>query len=550
MRRAPTISEPPPVFDLVETAFHQLRHCSWSILGVYMMGTAPYVMALAWFINDMAHHPRADARCAPAAFVVAMLWMWCKTWQAGFVAALREKIRGAPPQPWTFRRVRTWWLTQTPLQAPALALIPATALVVLPLPWVVAWFENLSVYADASGGRLRENASRAWKQVWLWPWQNLSLTLVLALFGLFVAVNIACALMAVPLLLKMLFDVETHVSLGLASALNTTFLTVVLALTWLVMGPLCTATHVLRCFRGESITTGEDLHVALAEARKSRGRAGLVRIVTVVVLLHGLSAMDTAWSASQPAQHTSLQSAELDEVLDRVLAEPEFAWRLGSASEPMSDEPRSTMQRWLDGVRELVYAAGRWVRATAERFLEWLERLFRAQRQPRAPQTPWMQWLTSPGLLISAAICAVLVALSWLFWIRFRHGPASRSVHAVVAAPPNVVDENVAADELPPDRWRRLADELFERGEARLAIRALYLACLAELAVRHVIEIARSKSNLEYVAEMHRRARSEPERVQAFERLVEIFERAWYGTHSPSTSVWREMTVDAGRICA
>jgi hypothetical protein len=176
--------------------------------------------------------------------------------------------------------------------------------------------------------------------------------------------------------------------------------------------------------------------------------------------------------------------------------------------------------------------------------------MFRAQRQPRAPKTPWMDLLTSPSLLISAAICAILVALAWLFWNRRRQRPHTRAVHAAVAAPPNVADENVAADELPPDQWRQLADELFERGEARLAIRALYLACLAELSVRNVVQIARSKSNLEYVAEVRRRARSEPDRVQAFERLVEIFERGWYGTHSPSTPIWREVSADAGRIRA
>jgi len=46
---------------------------------------------------------------------------------------------------------------------------------------------------------------------------------------------------------------------------------------------------------------------------------------------------------------------------------------------------------------------------------------------------------------------------------------------------PDLADENIRADQLPEDGWTKLARELLERGEFRLAMRAFYLASLAHL---------------------------------------------------------------------
>ena len=70
---------------------------------------------------------------------------------------------------------------------------------------------------------------------------------------------------------------------------------------------------------------------------------------------------------------------------------------------------------------------------------------------------------------------------------------------------PDIADENVRADQLPEDGWTKLARELLERGEFRLAMRAFYLASLSHLAARNLISIARFKSNRDYERELRRR---------------------------------------------
>ena len=96
---------------------------------------------------------------------------------------------------------------------------------------------------------------------------------------------------------------------------------------------------------------------------------------------------------------------------------------------------------------------------------------------------------------------------------------------------PDIQDENVGADQLPGDGWMKLARELLERGELRLALRAFYLASLAHLAARNLISIARFKSNREYERELRRRGHSFPDLLAVFGDNLASFERIWYGLH-------------------
>ena len=92
-----------------------------------------------------------------------------------------------------------------------------------------------------------------------------------------------------------------------------------------------------------------------------------------------------------------------------------------------------------------------------------------------------------------------------------------------VTVMPDLNSEDVVASQLPEDEWLRLAREMMERGELRLAIRALYLATLAHLGLRELISIARHKSNRDYQRELLRRARAREDLQEAFGESVSIF---------------------------
>ena len=107
---------------------------------------------------------------------------------------------------------------------------------------------------------------------------------------------------------------------------------------------------------------------------------------------------------------------------------------------------------------------------------------------------------------------------------------------------PDLLSEDVAADQLPEDGWLELMRKSLADGQRRLALRAAYLASLAHLGQRELLTIARYKSNREYRRELQRRARSREALLAAFGENMEAFERSWYGDHEVSDTVLAEFT--------
>jgi hypothetical protein len=99
------------------------------------------------------------------------------------------------------------------------------------------------------------------------------------------------------------------------------------------------------------------------------------------------------------------------------------------------------------------------------------------------------------------------------------------------AQPVDVADESVSPDRLPADEWLQLADSLLQKGDSRLAARAVYLAALAQLDAQRLVTLGRHKTNGEYQRELARRARGVPIIALLFGTIAETFERSWYGSH-------------------
>ena len=100
------------------------------------------------------------------------------------------------------------------------------------------------------------------------------------------------------------------------------------------------------------------------------------------------------------------------------------------------------------------------------------------------------------------------------------------------------------------DAGVKLARELLERGELRLALRAFYLASLAHLAQRGLISIAKYKSNHDYERELRRRSHALHDLPRTFERNVSVFDRVWYGRQEVSLEMLEEFSSNVERIKA
>jgi hypothetical protein len=159
-------------------------------------------------------------------------------------------------------------------------------------------------------------------------------------------------------------------------------------------------------------------------------------------------------------------------------------------------------------------------------------------------------WWVASRVLLYALLALVLCALAvliWRLWQRWKRSP-TETVALPVLPVLDLASDELGANELPEAGWLQLAQQCLDRGEFRLAVRAFYLASLAHLAERDLIQLAKFKSNRDYERELGRRARAWPDLQEAFTQNVSIFDRIWYGMHGVTQGVLQHFHTNWERI--
>jgi Domain of unknown function (DUF4129) len=527
--------------SLLETAFHLLRGAPAGAWVAYYAGSVPWVLLLLAYGAEMAGPGRYATE---GAVLLALGYLGMKTGHARFARRLLEQLRGDSAtdpakgdQPkWlsTFVQQATW-------QPWSLFLLPLALVIGLPYGWAYAYFQSLQIVPDSAAAR---------RQASLWPKQNHLAIFLLWLVAVFVFLNAAITILAVPSLLDSLFGIDNAAARNPFGLFSWTTFALAAAVVYLAVGPLAKAFYVLRCFQGEALRSGADLRAELA------GRSAKMAAVLGVLLVAGCGphspaplsltgeggspptsgAGDTSSVTPSPARPRmgvrerglGVRSEPLDAALDETLERPEFAWRLPRADSG-SAEPGFFTPLWE--------TLSRWTRAGVaflERLLRWLRDLNRASPDPAG--STGFGWIGSTYLWLALLAIAVLVGAVLLY--RRRHAKPSGEVVAAtpVALDPLATDASTAAAS-PPDEWLARADELLRAGDARQAVRALYLAGLSLLAHRQLLVPERSKSNRDYLAELRRRGREHPALAEVFLASSNAFERVWYGHHAATAEL-------------
>jgi len=548
------------VIELLEEAVHLLRASGGGSLAAYYVGSLPFVLGLLYFWADMSRSPFAAGRLTAAALGMTVLFLWAKCWQAVFARGLLARLCGEPAPRWTPGRLCRLALTQAAVQPWGLFVLPAAAaMLLLPLPWAYAFFQNASVLGDGGreGGAGR-TARAALGQAGLWPGENFRVGAILMLLGLFVFVNLSHAFLLVPWMLKWLLDVETVFSRGGFNPLNTTFLAMMAGLTYLVMDPVVKAFYALRCFYGRSLRTGQDLLAELKRASGAGRRLAAACAAAVVLALPAAARADAPPAAdAAPAARRPVRPERLDESIERVIHRREYAWRMPRRRTPEAEE--------ADGP---LASLGRTLREWMEGLTEWLDRGGggsggggpggRGGGGPGGGEIDLgggggHSWLGALRffvyLLLGLALAALVVLLAREIARRRRAEPVEAEADDdAVAAAPDLEDESVTAEDLPEDGWLDMAREMLQRGQRRLAVRAMFLAALALLAEHRLIAIARGKSNRDYHRELARRGHALGDLVESFGQNVTVFEDSWYGMHEVTDRTVRRFIENQRRI--
>jgi hypothetical protein len=383
--------------------------------------------------------------------------------------------------------------------------------------------------------------------------QNHILLAVMTGFGFCVFLNWATICLALPQLAKMLFGIESAFTKSPFSMLNTTFFAGMFGLAYLCVDPILKVIYALRCFYGESLQSGADLKAELKSfAAPAKSVAAAFVILFALSCAISAKAADATPPAASPASPQSsrpnVSPPGLDHAINQTIHESKYTWRMPreKIAEPDADE--GIIARFFDN-------AGRMLRTWARAFFDWWDSLMK-KLFPRKPdvstddESSGYGWIMSLqvllyGLLaIAAAVAAVFL---YRIWRDRRRQPAAVASIAIQPVP-DIADENVRADQLPEDGWTKLARELLERGEFRLAMRAFYLASLSHLATRNLISIARFKSNRDYERELRRRGHSFPDLLSVFGDNIFSFERIWYGMHEVNRDLVNQFAMNVEKI--
>ncbi len=555
---AKTLHGTPPI-ELIERAVHDLRRLPRAGHLAFLMGTIPFILGLLWFWADMSRGAFADRRCAGAALGLALLYLWMKTWHAVYCAAIQASLAGAPPRSWTLRR---WWRTlavQAAIQPWGFLLIPVSVVALLiPFPWVFAFFHQATAVADESDGAAGRAIGLAVGEAKRWPGQNHALQSLLLLAAMVVILNVTVVLSQLPALLKLLTGMESELTLSAAALIfNWTFIVSVLAVSYLVLMPLVLAVYTRRSFEGQSLHSGADLRGQLRGLRPVANALHLTAWVLAFGWAWGpmtsaVGADANSGHAAEPVQLSKLTSAPaLDRAISEVLSRPEFTWRerreLGANEEAAPQPGANALERlvyWLkrrfnylaELARSPLNALGR----SVESLLQWILRQFGGPATPRPRGDDEVDWMTGIKLALYGGLVAAVVALGGYgtrLWQRRRLGTSPEAPAPATTAVPDLLAEHVSAAALPEEGWLQLAREFAGRGEFRPAIRAVYLAELAHLARRDLVRLGEAKSNRDYFRELERRARALPAAREAFGATAETFDRVWYGSHTATAEL-------------
>lgn len=528
---------------MVEEAVHILRSAPVALLSPYYAGSVPFVLGLMYFWADMSRSADAFRYHAGAALGLALLYAWMKLWHSIFAYQVKARIFGRLQYPWSLPRIASITATQSLIQATRFFVIPIASLLMIPFGCCYAFYQNAAVHEEAAGQKITSTCKWSWQQAKLWPRQNHLLIGIYWLFGIAIFLNVSVAAVFIPQLVKTLFGVHSMFTLsGFHLILNTTFWIAMLGITYLCLDPLIKTTYVLRCFYGSVLQSGEDLRMELSEISTVGKKLTAGLLVTVMCMAPFTSI------AAQPA---GIAPGELDRSIEKTLQQREFTWRMpretARQEEKAAKGPLEAGVEWLlkmldKGIKKI----GQWIK----KFVEWLESLL--PRPAKQAETKAGNWITPVRIALIVLLIMLLAVLVYVLVriLQRRRTVTTGTVRASPAPTPDLNDESLTADDLAANHWLVLAGELIEKGELRLAARALYMATLAKLAENNMITIEAHKSNREYERELKRRAHEYKELISVFSSCLNFFERIWYGMYHFARADFDGYAADHRRIMA
>jgi hypothetical protein len=252
---------------LIEEAAQLLRAAPVTVYALYCGGTVPFLLSLFNFCVKMSYSRSAEAECSVSAVLVALAYAWAKGLQVFCCRELVRAYTGNAERWWKPRTMLAIWSTQIAFQPLGLFARPLAWLLVFPVIYVSAFFQNLTVL----GGAQQSDIRKSWELARLWPGQSCTVYGLLSLLALVVFLDLYAITYSVPLLLKALLGIESFLTRSYTWMFSPVLIIALATGAHFIIDLLAKAIHVIRCCDGQSLSTGEDLLRRLKDFQNTEG---------------------------------------------------------------------------------------------------------------------------------------------------------------------------------------------------------------------------------------------------------------------------------------
>ncbi|HSJ04484.1 MAG TPA: DUF4129 domain-containing protein [Verrucomicrobium sp.] len=557
---APKQAANQPLISLLEEATHLLRRSSSMAWLTYYVSTLPFVLFLFFFLNDMARSANASRHVVESSLILGLLYGVMKVGQALHCDLLMALVEGrAKSDAIPFRGKLRLIASQILIHATAPWILVFSLIALVPLPWTYAFYHNVTVLAvdhfrrgGTTRGLVRIAAAQSHHE-WM---QNSAVIGVFKLIALLVYLNLFAAFALTASLLKSFTGVENVFSMNWMLYLGSTVQGFLFLMCYLGLNPFVKSIYVLRCFYGESRTTGTDLAVRLRWVTAASAGTRLAIVLLVALFWTALPSPQLQAQAEAPSAPVvavdstpEARDQQLAQNITEVLQGTEYQWRMPRDGENAAAKDESS---WLTaGIKDIGAMVSKLMDQIGNTIGDLIDWIFGRRGDPSqiSLKSPGSAWMAMMPKFVMVLVVLLVVGVAWLLYRNWRESRTSKVAEALDVPPEiNLESEHVVASQLPENEWLRLAREKMDAGELRLALRALFLATLAHLGEKHILMISRTKSNGDYVREIARRARGHEGLHASFVQQVRTFDRVWYGWHEVSPDLMNHFQQEHERI--
>ncbi|MEM7673719.1 MAG: DUF4129 domain-containing protein [Verrucomicrobiota bacterium] len=526
-RKTRAFGEPTAV-DIVEESIHILRRLSWDVWIIYGVGVSVFTFTLLYYWLEMSAGLNGESLLLPGAIVCACALIFFKVCQARMIECVSDQYRGLESHPWSLSDWIRCARRQCSWSSVGAWLLPIAFVLTIPFPRLFAFFQSTLCWGPRPDEDIQ--VAREWEFARIWPEQNWMLLTLLSIVWLGVFINLLSLIGFIPYLMDAVFGIETDFGRAGNYIFNSVSLFTCALLSYLATDPLTKVAYTLRRHYVVSQATGEDLLLGLRNSRKSEPSHGRIAASMFLAgaLLWGSVPGDLRAQESvddSELRFTNERISKLDQALEDTLERREFSWRF----------PKDEIGQNAAEGSSIFEQISNWIERLVEKMRRFLEDRF-GDENDRSENVD-RGFFDGFGGLFDLLLYLIILILACVFiYFMGRAWRQNKAADAVVLTDENhdndtvnLEDEDVSADQLPRNRWLEVARELIAKGELRLALRAYFLAQLAELSTEGVIIVKRGKSNREYHREIVKKAHAYDGLVDLYRAQMRLFESVWYG---------------------